>query len=145
VREYTEQHYLTAASAYLERAADKGAIGVDIIKQQRELDQKWMAIHFGEVKVQTDGEQHIFEVQIYLDDISPELVRVELYANSIDGTTPEKISMNCVRQLVGAINGYTYRASISSARPENDYTARIIPNYNNALVPLEGNYILWQR
>ena len=28
VREYTEQHYLPAASAYLERAADKGEIGV---------------------------------------------------------------------------------------------------------------------
>ena len=145
VREYTEQHYLPAGSAYLERAADKGAIGVDIIKLQRELEQKWMAIHFGEVKVQTNGEQHIFEVQIYLDDISPELVRVELYANGIDGATPEKISMNCVRQLVGAINGYTYLAGVSSARPENDYTARIIPNYNNALVPLEGNYILWQK
>ncbi len=32
VREYTEQHYLPAAAAYRERAADKGAIGVQMVE-----------------------------------------------------------------------------------------------------------------
>ena len=31
VREYTEQHYLPAASAYRERAAEKGRFGVQIV------------------------------------------------------------------------------------------------------------------
>jgi len=34
VREYTEQHYLSAASAYRVRAADKGKIGADILNWQ---------------------------------------------------------------------------------------------------------------
>jgi len=31
VREYTEQHYLPAASAYCERAAGKGAMGMQVV------------------------------------------------------------------------------------------------------------------
>lgn len=41
VREYTEQRYLPAASAYQKRAANKGAIGRQIIDWRRSLDQKW--------------------------------------------------------------------------------------------------------
>ena len=35
VREYTEQHYLPAAAAYRERAADKGAIGRQMVDWQQ--------------------------------------------------------------------------------------------------------------
>jgi starch phosphorylase len=41
------------------------------------------ALHFGEVKQETADEQHVFEVQVYLDDLDPEAVRVELYANGV--------------------------------------------------------------
>jgi hypothetical protein len=57
VREYTERHYLPAAAAYHERAADKGAIGQQVVNWQHTLEQKWAALRFGEVKVETDGEQ----------------------------------------------------------------------------------------
>ena len=79
VCEYTEQHYLPAASAYLARAADKGAIGVDLVNWRHDLEQKWAALRFGELKLETEGEQHVFEIQLYLDDLDPESVRVELY------------------------------------------------------------------
>ena len=127
VREYTERHYLPAASAYLERAADKGAIGVDMVNWRHALEQKWAALRFGEVKVETDGGQHVFEVQVYLDDLDPKTVRVELYANGVNGSAPERVQMQRVRQLDGATNGYVYRSSVSAARPASDYTARLIP------------------
>jgi starch phosphorylase len=145
VREYTEQHYLPAASAYLERAAEKGKIGVEIVNWRNTLEQKWAVLHFGEVKIETNDEQHIFEVQAYLDDLDPDAVRVELYANGINGNKPEKVEMIRVRQLVGAINGYAYRAEVPVARPAIDYTARLIPQYVGATVPLEAHHILWQR
>ena len=145
VREYTEQHYLPAASAYLERAVDKGKIGVDMVNWRHELDQKWTALRFGEVKVETDGEQHVFEVQMYLDNLDPEAVQVELYANGVDGTAPERVEMKRVRQLVGATNGYAYRAEVPATRLATDYTARLIPHYDGVAVPLEDAHILWQR
>ena len=145
VCEYTEQHYLPAASAYLERAADKGAIGVDMVNWRHVLDQKWAALRFGEVKVETGGEQHVFEVQVYLDDLDPEAVRVELYANGVNGTAPERVEMKLVRQPAGATNSYAYRAGVPAARPATDYTARLIPHRDGVAVPLEAARILWQR
>lgn len=145
VREYTEQHYLPAASAYLERADDKGAIGVQIVNGRHALEQDWTALRFGELKLDSDGEQHVFEVQMYLDEVDPEAVQVELYANGTDGSAPERVAMRRVRQLVGAANGYAYRAQVPAIRPASDYTARLIPHHDDVAVPLEDTHILWQR
>ncbi len=145
VCDYTEQHYLPAASAYLERAAEKGAMGVELVDWRQALGQKWAALRFGEVKVESGTEQHVFEAQVYLDDLAPEAVGVELYANGVDGAAPERVEMARVRQLVGATNGYAYRAQVPAARPATDYTARVIPRQANAAVPLEDAHILWQR
>ncbi|MGP1677643.1 MAG: alpha-glucan family phosphorylase [Burkholderiales bacterium] len=145
VREYTEQHYLPAASAYLARAADKGAVGVAMVNWRLALARKWSALRFGEAKLETDAAQHVFEVQVYLDDLDPEAVRVELYADGAGGAAPERVQMQRVRQLVGAINGYAYRAGVPATRPATDYTARVIPQRDEAAVPLEDAHILWQR
>ncbi|MGB5450681.1 MAG: alpha-glucan family phosphorylase [Sedimenticolaceae bacterium] len=145
VREYTEQYYLPAASAYRERAADQGAFGVDMLNWRHALEQKWPALRFGEVTLEPDGEQHVFEIQVYLDELDPTAVRVELYANGAEGATPEHVEMKCVRQLVGAINGYAYRAAVPAARPATDYTPRLMPHRDGVVVPLEDAHILWQR
>jgi starch phosphorylase len=145
VREYTEQHYLPAATAYQLRIANKGAIGRQIVEWQRSLELKWSALHFGEVKVETDGEQHRFEVQVYLDDLKPEAMRVELYANGIDGNAPERVDMKRVRQPADASDGSVYSVSVSAIRLATDYTARIIPHCDGVAIPLEAAvHILWQ-
>ncbi|MEO8419518.1 MAG: alpha-glucan family phosphorylase [Methylophilaceae bacterium] len=145
VREYTEQHYLPAASAYLERAADQGAIGVDMVNWRRALEQKWSALRFGEVKIETDGEQHVFEAQVYLDDLDPDTVRVELYADGVNSSAAQRVEMKRMRQLVGATNGYAYRGEAPADRPATDYTARLIPQHAGMTVALEDAHILWQR
>lgn len=145
VREYTEQHYLPAAAAYRERAADKGAIGSTLVNWHFVLEQKWAGLRFGEMKHETDGEQHVFEVQVYLDDLDPEAVQVELYANGINADQPERVTMQRARQLMGATNGYAYGAILPATRSATDYTARIIPRRDGVSVPLESARIMWQR
>lgn len=145
VSEYTEQYYLPAAWAYRKRAAGKGAIGAEMVNWRRDLQQKWLAVHFGEVTLETDAEQHGFEVQVYFDDLDPASLRVELYANGVAGAPPERVEMTQVRQLVGAINGYAYCAKVPAGRPATDYTARVIPHREDVAVPLEAARILWQR
>jgi glycogen phosphorylase len=145
VCEYTEQHYLQLASSYLARAADKGAIGVKLVNWHQLLEQQWGALHFGELRQETTGEQHVFEVQVYLDDLDPTVVRVELYANGVDGSAAERVEMQRVRQLVGALNGYAYHAEVPATRPATDYTVRLIPHHDGVAVPLEDAHILWQR
>jgi len=145
VQEYTEQHYLPAATAYHWRTADNGAIGRNIVDWQLRLEQKWAALRFGEVKVETQGEFHRYEVQVYLNDLDPEMVQVELYADGIGGGSPVRQKMQQDRQLVGALGGYVYSAAVPAARPAVDYTARIIPCCESVAVPLEAAQILWQR
>src|SRR5208282_5994026 len=64
VREYTEQHYFPAATNYRERAADKGAAGARLVKWRHTLDEEWAALRVGEVKVETTGQQYVFDVQV---------------------------------------------------------------------------------
>jgi starch phosphorylase len=145
VREYTEQYYIPSAAAYRDRAADRGAVGVHMLNWQRLLEQDWSNIRFGELKVADDGGKHVFEVQVYLSGLDPDVVRVELYADGANGNEPVRQEMVRGEQLVGA-NGYAYRAEVPSTRPAGgDYTARVIPHYPGALVPLEASRILWQR
>jgi starch phosphorylase len=145
VREYTEQHYLTAASAYRERAANTGAIGRHMADWRQSLDQKWTTLRFNEVKIETNGKQHVFEVQVYLHDLDPNAVRVELYADGIEGGSPVLQDMKRMRQLTGAPGGYVYSASVPAARPSADYTARVIPSCDGVAIPLEEAHILWQQ
>ena len=145
VREYTEQHYLPAAAAYRERAADKGAVGGQVVNWQHTLEQKWAALSFGEVKVQTKAAQHVFDVQVHLADLEPEAVQVQLYADGINGDAPVRQEMKRVRQLPGVSGGYVYSAAVPAARPPADYTARVIPHRDGVAIPLEDARILWQR
>jgi len=145
VREYTEQHYISAAAIYRKRAADKGAIGRQMVDWQYSLEQKWAALHFGEVRVATDAAWHIFEVEVYLNDLDPNEVQVELYADGVNGGAPLREKMNHSEQLADAAGCHIYRATVSSTRLATDYTARIIPHCAGVAVPLEVDSILWQR
>ena len=78
-------------------------------------------------------------MQVYLDDLDPEAVQAELYANGVDGALSVRVEMKGVRQLVGAVNGYAYRASVPTTRPATDYTARLIPQRDGVAVPSQSN------
>ncbi|MEI7935279.1 MAG: alpha-glucan family phosphorylase [Verrucomicrobiota bacterium] len=145
VREYTEQHYLPAATAYHLRIANKGIVGRQMVEWRHSLEQKWALLRFGEMKVETRDGQHLFDIQAYLDELDPKAVRVELFADGVSGGSPVRHEMKLVRQLSGASGGYVYSAAVSASRPPADYTARLIPHYDGVAVPLEAARILWQR
>jgi glycogen phosphorylase len=145
VREYTEHYYLPAATAYRLRSADRGAASRQLVDWRRSLEQNWAVLHFGEVKVERQDEQHLFQVQVYLGDLDPEAVDVEIYADGRDDGDQVRQKMQRVRQLAGAVGGYAYRAAVSASRPAADYTARVIPRCAGLAIPLEASRIVWQR
>ncbi len=144
VREYTEEHYLPAAAAYLARAADKGASGLQMVNWRHTLEQNWAALRFGEVKVMSDKGGHTFEVEVYLGRLDPKSVRVELYADGVNGGEPERQEMKLAKPS-DKVKSYIYTAQVPTTRPTTNYTARIIPLYAGVAVPLEATRILWQR
>jgi glycogen phosphorylase len=144
VREYTEQFYLDGAAAYRQRAANRGALGAQIRDWQRALAQHWWEVRFGDLQVETNADQHVFQIPVYLGGLDPDAVQVELHAESTNGAAPLRQVMTRGERLTDA-NGHVYSARVPASHPATDYTPRIIPNHPAAAVPLEAAQILWQR
>ncbi len=145
VCEYTEQHYLPAAVACRARAANKGAVGKQMVDWHHAVEQKWATLHFGSVNVKTRDGQHTIEVQVSLHGLNPKAVRVELYADGINGGPSVQQEMTCLHPLADESGGYLYSATVNAARPSADYTARVMPRCDGVAIPLEAPRILWQR
>ncbi len=146
VREYTEQHYLPCATAYRARAADSGALGESIVGWSRGLKERWSALHFGEVKIRTAAGHHVIEAEVQLEGLDPKSVRVELYADGKNGSSPTRQEMTCLQPAdANGPRGTVYRASVPATRLATDYTPRVLPRFPGVSVPLELPAILWQR
>jgi starch phosphorylase len=145
VREYTEQHYLRAAAAYGARAANKGAIGKQVVDWRHAVDESWGSLRFLDLRVETNADHHVFEVEISLNDLDPSAVRVELYADGINGNDPVRQEMKCARSLPDGSRRCVYQATVPAARPAGDYTVRVTPHCDGVAIPLEDARILWQR
>jgi starch phosphorylase len=145
VQEYTEKHYLPAALSYLDRTSGKGAAGKKLVDWENSLKQKWDEMHFGDVNIETQEQHHKFKVEIHLNGINPNSVRVELYADSINGGSPIKQEMKLINKSKADAEYYIFEAKVSSNRPAADYTPRVIPFFDKAEVPLEAVQILWQK
>jgi starch phosphorylase len=144
IREYTEKHYLPAASKYQERAAEESKHGLAVLHWREELDRRWNTLAFGAVRVETHDGQHFFQVEISPGTLNPEQICVELYANSNDGCKSSIESMKAPEPGADSHGVLTYSAQFPATRASSDYTARIIPHDANVSLPLEAGQILWQ-
>jgi starch phosphorylase len=144
VREYTEKYYLPLSATYQARSAEKGNKGKQIVESLNTLQQKWSKLQFGEVKVKTEGDKHIFDIQVYLNDLDPKAVVVELYAEGIDGGPSVRQKLEPVQMKTETNKPHVYQTTVSASRSATDYTPRVIPNIPGLSVPLETSMILWQ-
>ncbi|MEW6765877.1 MAG: alpha-glucan family phosphorylase [Pseudomonadota bacterium] len=141
LREYVEAYYVPLRQAYLQRNAETAA---ELQDWHRSLSQHWHRLHFGNVSSTGVEGGHRFEVQVYLDELPPEAVNVELYAapTTEDGE-PFCQPLERGAPLAGASHAYLYQGIVPASRPASGYTPRIIPAREGASVPLEANDILW--
>jgi starch phosphorylase len=122
IREYTENHYLPAASDYRERADDDSKL-----------------------EVETQAGQYVFLVRVFPGDLSPQQIEVELYADPVRKGTPAFVAMTASNTIVDSGGTIVYSAQVPASRPAGDYTPRIRPFHPDVAVPLEVSQILWQR
>ncbi len=144
LRNYVEKYYIPAANSFVKRSKNNGEIGEKIFQWQKSLERHWKNIYFGNLEYSRQENSYVVRVQVYLDGLSPDVVDVQCYAEpKEDGDGPEIHKMEPKEPLKGAINGYLYHAKFISDRPFSDYTPRIIPRCQEAMVPLENKKILW--
>jgi starch phosphorylase len=145
IREYTESHYLPAASRYRDRAADNGAVGSSLLQWKQDLERYWSTVRFVRVRINTHDGLHFFQAYVAPGSLAPDHLRVELYADPAQGKLACSVVMNPSGPSPDTAGSFTYSAQVSATRPASDYTARIVPHHLNALVPLEESQIVWQR
>ena len=143
VREYTEEHYVLAAAAFRRRAENQGSAATDLVAWQAELAKHWSGLKIGHTTVEQLSERYVFHVQVFLGDIDPDAVRVELYAEAEKGEDPTTRAMDRGERLVETTSAFTYHASVPTGRPVAHYTPRVVPQHAGAFVPLEAPFILW--
>ena len=143
VRQYTEEHYLSAAAAFHERAENRGSAGADLVAWQAELAKHWQELRFGRATVEQQGEKCLFHVEVFLGDLDPDAVSVELYAEAAKHGDPTAFAMARGDRPADASSATPYSASVSASRAVADYTPRLVPQHAGALVPLEAPFILW--
>jgi len=143
VRQYTDEHYLSAAAAFRQRTENHASAAADLVAWQAELAKHWSALRFGPATVEQQGGQYEFHVQVFLDDVDPDAVKVELYAEAQKGEDPIIHPMNRDQRPAGATGAFTYSASLPTSRPAADFTPRLVPWHEAAIVPLEAPFILW--
>lgn len=139
VREYTQNYYIPQSVRYKERTANNCQKSKDILKWQQALAEHWEKIRFVDVHIETAEELHIFTLQIYLDDLSPDTLKLELYADPLICQ-----EMTLLRKTAASPGIYIYTARVSATRPSSDYTPRVVPACVDVAVPLEEARILWK-
>lgn len=139
VREYTEKLYLPAARSLQKRFENNGDLAKKIADWQQMLEKHWGELAFGDVKIATVNDQHLFDVQVYFHGIDRRGVKVELYSPS------SKKEMHYQGPIPNTQNGHVYRTEVSAIVPASSYTPRIVPYFPGISVPLEAPQILWQR
>jgi starch phosphorylase len=146
VRQYVEEHYLRLASAYCGRAQNQGSAAADLLAWERRMAERWHEVRVGAVEVSNQDGQYSYRVEVGLGSIQPADVKVEIYAESLDGGPPFRAPMAWANSMEDPARGtHFYTAAVPADRPASDYTPRVVPQRNDVFVPLECALIEWQK
>ena len=144
LRDYTERYYVPAARAFAARSANGGEGARRLAEWESMMRAHWPAVRFGEIGIRTDGGRHAFAATVYTDDIDPDSISVELYADVLGARRATRVPMRREAPLVGA-HGFVYRAEVPDDRPAGHFTPRAIPSRAGVSIPLELPLIAWAR
>lgn len=143
MRDYVETMYLPASAAFQRRSTEEAALAKALRNWQAQLYQHWHEVHLGNLSVSKMTEGWSFELHVYLAEISPEDVQVQLYADATHSEESECEVMERSGRIAGTLNGYLYRYDIKTQRFFTDFTPRVVAYHPEARIPLENNLILW--
>jgi starch phosphorylase len=145
LRDYVETAYLPLVKRMRSRRIDDYNVAKELNGWARRVHRHWQSLHFGEPSVTGEKNEWQFSVPVFLGEITSDDVRVELFADAREEAPAEAIVLHREQAIPGAINGYIYAGSLTSTRSLEDYTLRIVPYHEAAMLPAELPLILWQR
>jgi len=144
VRDYAERFYFPAAASFLKRSASHGKLASRILQWKMELHTHRDEIRFIETSVVEEQGLLQFCTHVQLGAVAPEHIRVDLVAENSDGSLTV-LEMYRTAKPAEPQGHFVYELAVPASRPAGDYTARIIARFDTVAVPLEEEFVLWQR
>jgi starch phosphorylase len=145
MRDYIEQAYLPLAGGLRERLADNCSLAKTLHSWSECLRRGWPNLHIGQPTILRDDGQFRYSVPVFLGEMHPDSVHVELFANEFGGLPAEVVVLYQEQAIPGSVHGYVYAGEIAGARNPEEYTLRIVPYHEAARIPVELPLIAWQR
>ena len=145
IREYTEGHYLAAASSFASRSAEGNSLGLELNRWKQNIEQHWMELNILRTEAKALDGQHHFRSWVVCGTLDQKSFQVEVYASPLTGEISPAHTMSLCADCSQGSGTQTYAVQIPADRPITDYTVRIIPFHLVAAVPLEAQQILWER
>ncbi len=144
MREYVERAYLPASEAYQKRAANGAELARQMVEWKRRIAERWKGLRISDLRVTTEEGMWHFEAHVYLGELNPEDVQVQLYSELEGEECAFPAIMERKAPIPGSVNGHLYTATVPANRPLDHYTPRIVPFHPDMIVPLEEMHIYWQ-
>jgi starch phosphorylase len=145
VREYVDLLYAPAARDLERRLADGAAGGRALEAWRRRLAAGWPTLRFGELTVREDGKERTVTLEVFLGELAPEDVAIELYADGAGGRgEPERLRMKASGLLPGTAHGHLCAVTLPTTRPAWHYTPRAVPSSPELRWPIELPLVTWR-
>lgn len=145
LQEYVRDAYLPAAAAFRRRAADKGRLATELAEWETFIRQHWETVRLSQFEARARPGGWAFSLHVYLGEIPPEQVQVQLYADPLEGEASAPWIMQPASTIPGATHGFVYGCEIDTARPAEHFTPRLVAWHAEARIPAELNLIRWYR
>ncbi|MFU8817289.1 MAG: alpha-glucan family phosphorylase [Pseudomonadales bacterium] len=143
MRQYTQSYYLPALQDFGRRISQGAARARQQAAWWSRLNAHWPNIHWGSLSFTPDDGSIQVALQVYLGDIRPDDVCVQLYADPLPDQPRHCQAMSRCEPIAGAQNSFCYRLTLSSERPLEHFTPRVIANPEHAQTPMEAPFISW--
>lgn len=144
VREYVEKAYLPLAEALRSRLGHDYAGAKAARAWAAYLQRHWAGLQIGNPTIVRADDEWRFSVPVFLGEISPTCVHVEMFADAQDGMCAEVIILHQGPVIPGTLNGYIYAGGVATSRSVENYTVRIVPFHEGVQIPTELPLIIWQ-
>jgi glycogen phosphorylase len=87
----------------------------------------------------------LLSAPIYLGEIAPEDVAVQLYAELREAEAPFIGELTRDEAIIGPVNAHIYCGAAPTTRSPGEYTIRIILHHPGVQIPAELALIRWQK
>ena len=157
VAEYTDRFYMPAAARYADLTSDSMARAKTLAAWKQHIHNNWSQVRVEKVTGETNGEIKVgdaitAQARIYLGNLIPEDVHVELYIGLVN-PSGELAQGQTVLMTARAQRGteeadnaghYTFSASaVCNMSGLHGYTVRVLPHHSDLVTPFLLGFIKW--